>query len=414
MNKAPHSSAAAHEAGREPLSFVRLALLAGLAALGSLATNIILPAFPQIGSDLGVTERDLGLTLSSFFLAFAVGQLFVGPVSDRFGRKWPVLVGVAAFVVGSLICAFAPNLEIMIAGRTLQALGACAASVLSRAIARDLYEGETLARVLAIVMVAMAASPGFSPFIGSVLNQTFGWQMIFAVVAAFALVLGWRYVVSIGETRPARSTWPAEQSSALKAYARLAGDARFIFPALSVSLIIGSLYTFFAAAPATLIGALGMTGFQLSLYFAATVIIVFTAGFLAPHLARQFEASRAAMFGALTALTGTLVMLAFSLDPSIWTLTLGLGLFLFGMGIINPLGTAITLQPFGAEAGLASALLGFLQMGCAAIGATLASVIALQPTVSLALVMSAGAILGMVAFLPAIAKDSTKKRDGGE
>nr|WP_308645888.1 MFS transporter [Ottowia beijingensis] len=143
------------------LSPEQLFLLAGLAALGALATNIILPAFPDMAADLGTSVLDLSATLSSFFVAFAVGQLFVGPLSDRFGRKWLVLSGLAIFVAGSAICALATTLPQLIGGRVVQALGVCATSVLSRAIARDLFDGEALARTLALIMVAMAAAPGF-------------------------------------------------------------------------------------------------------------------------------------------------------------------------------------------------------------------------------------------------------------
>lgn len=401
MTKASHSGTASGQAFPEPVSITRLALLAGLAALGSLATNIILPAFPQMGADLGVTERELGLTLSSFFVAFAVGQLFVGPVSDRYGRKLPVLFGIAGFAAGSLLCATASSLEIMIAGRIIQALGACATSVLSRAIARDLYDGETLARVLALVMVAMAAAPGFSPFIGSILNQAFGWPVIFAAIAIISGLLGWQYASTIGETRPNSASEPSPLSRIVVSYSHLACDARFMFPALSVSLIIGCLYTFFATAPAVLISVLGLTGFQLSLYFAATVIIVFSAGFLAPRLARRYGPRAAAMAGAVIASIGALFMLAVSASPDLWSLTTGLCIFLFGMGLINPLGTAITLQPFASQAGLASALLGFFQMGCAAIGATLASLIPFPPAVSLALIMCAGTLSAAILFVPA-------------
>ena len=106
--------------------------------------------------------------MSSFFVAFALGQLVVGPLSDRFGRKWLVLGGLAVFAAGSVVCAFADTLSFLVLGRVIQALGACAASVLSRAIARDLFDGEALARALALTMIAGAAAPGFSPLLGSV------------------------------------------------------------------------------------------------------------------------------------------------------------------------------------------------------------------------------------------------------
>ena len=159
-----------------------LLLLAGLAALGSLATNIILPAFPDMAADLGVSVKDLSATLASFFVAFAIGQLFVGPLSDRFGRKWPVLLGLVVFVAGSAACAFANSLPQLIIGRIVQALGVCATSVLSRAIARDLYQGEALARALSLIMVAMAAAPGFSPLLGGALSSWLGWRSTFGVL----------------------------------------------------------------------------------------------------------------------------------------------------------------------------------------------------------------------------------------
>ncbi|WP_149357389.1 MFS transporter, partial [Comamonas testosteroni] len=153
------------------LSGELLLMLAGLAALGSLATNIILPAFPSMGAELGTSVKGLSATLSTFFVAFALGQLFVGPLSDRFGRTPLVVSGLCVFVVGSAVCAFATNLPQLIVGRVIQALGVCATSVLSRAIARDLFEGDALARALSLVMVAMAAAPGFSPLLGGIFNS---------------------------------------------------------------------------------------------------------------------------------------------------------------------------------------------------------------------------------------------------
>lgn len=162
-----------------PLTGGLLGLLAGLAAIGTLATTIVLPSFSTMAADIGVSVRDLAWLLSSFFAAFAIGQLVVGPLSDRIGRRPLVLAGLAVFFAGSLMCSVADNLETLIIGRIIQALGVCAASVLSRAIARDLFDGEVLAKALALIMVAMAAAPGFSPLLGSLLEQTLGWRQTF-------------------------------------------------------------------------------------------------------------------------------------------------------------------------------------------------------------------------------------------
>ncbi|MFA6264893.1 MAG: multidrug effflux MFS transporter [Pseudolabrys sp.] len=389
-----------------------LFLLAGLSALGALATNIILPAFPRIGASLGASSQELGLTLSSFFVAFAFGQLLVGPFSDRFGRKWLVLGGLAVFVAGSVLCAVADTLSFLILGRVIQALGACAASVLSRAIARDLFDGEALARGLALTMIAGAAAPGFSPLLGSVLDGLFGWRITFLIVAAFGVAVALHYSMRVGETHPADRRASLGASAVASAYGRLTVDPRFLLPAISVSLVIGGLYTFFAAAPAILMSELGLTAFQLGMSFATTVLIVFAAGFLAPHLAHRWGQRIIGLIGLFIALAGSLSMFAFADTPTYTRFTIAIALYLLGMGLINPLGTAIALHPFGRQAGLASALLGFLQMGCAAIGASLASILPLQPFASLAVILTTSSALALLVFLP-VALRQPKAEMGG-
>lgn len=180
----------------------RLAMLAGFAALGALATNIMLPAFPAMARDLSVGQPALAWTLSAFFVTFAFGQLVVGPVTDAIGRSRPVFIGLALFVLGSAIGAIAATLTAVVVGRVIQALGACTTAVLARAIARDLYHGPALTRALALIMIAMAAAPGFSPALGTVVTLAFGWRATFAIVLVAAVVLALAYRMSAGETLP--------------------------------------------------------------------------------------------------------------------------------------------------------------------------------------------------------------------
>lgn len=396
----PEPAVATTTSSERPISKLVLFLLAGLAALGALATNIILPAFPMIGAELAISAPKLGLLLSGFFVAFALGQLVVGPLSDRFGRAPLVLGGLAVFAAGSVVCAVADALPLLLFGRIVQALGACAASVLSRAIARDLFDGEALGRALALTMIAGAAAPGFSPLPGSVLAGIFGWRTTFVIVALFGVALASLYLARIGETHHAERRTALTPSAVASAYGRLAADPRFLLPALAVSLVIGGLYSVFAAAPGVLMNQLGLTPSQLGLSFAGTVLIVFAAGFLAPRLARRWGPRAVGTAGLVVALAGGGAMFGFAALPTFTTYTMAIALYLFGMGLINPLGTAIALQPFGQRAGLASALLGFLQMSCAAIGAFVASALPFQPSISLALVLTTGSAFALLAFLP--------------
>lgn len=249
-------------------------------------------------------------------------------------------------------------------------------------------------------MIAGAAAPGFSPLLGSILSDLFGWRASFSVVAFFGVALALYYAGRIGETHPIERRTPLALAAAASAYGALAADARFLLPALAVSLVIGGLYSFFAAAPGVLMNELGLTAFQLGLSFAATVLIVFLAGFLAPRLARHRGERAVGMLGLVIALAGGVAMFAFAAAPTFTSFTMAIALYLFGMGLINPLGTAIALHPFGRQAGLASALLGFLQMSCAAIGASFASALPFSPPVSLAVVLTTASALAVLAFLP--------------
>ncbi|VXC70848.1 MFS transporter, DHA1 family, bicyclomycin/chloramphenicol resistance protein [Pseudomonas sp. 8Z] len=350
-----------------------VALLAALAAIGALSTNIILPSFPAIAAGLGASDTQLSLTLSVFFIVFAAGQLVVGPISDRFGRRKLVIGGLLIFAAGGVVCAQAAVPADLIIGRGIQAAGVCAAAVLARAIARDLYEGETLARVLAMVIVAMAAAPGFSPLLGGMTERIIGWRMTFLAVSACGVVLAIWYAFRLRETYVASQRVSLAVRPILRTYCSLLIDPRFLRPVVAVMCLTGGLYGFFAAAPSVLMGAIKLSALEMGLFFAATVPVVFATGLAAPWLSHRWGAPRIIQVGIVFALVGGgMIWLASVQYPSsLAAFTFGLCVFLMGMGVANPLSTALALSPFGAHAGAASAMLGFMQMSGAALGAML-------------------------------------------
>ena len=374
-----------------------LMLLAGLAALGALATNIILPTFPRMAIDMGVAVKDLGATLSSFFIAFALGQLFIGPISDRFGRKWLVLGGLITFSAGSAICIVATTLPQLIIGRIIQAIGVCATSVLSRAVARDLFDGEKLARALSLIMIAIAAASGFSPLLGEAFNSLLGWRATFGVVGILAIALAVHYMARLGETHRTDNRSALSVPLVLTGYKQLLLDRRFIAPALSVGLVVGALYTFFAMAPAILMTGFGLSALGLSVLFASTVFVVFAAGLLAPRLARRWGQVRVARAGIVIALVGSIALLVG--NENFHFFCVFLTVFLLGMGLVNPLGTAIALHPFGKQAGAASALLGFLQMGCAAGAIMIGGALSASAYTAMGLILTISLAVSFLTFL---------------
>src|SRR5229473_1509200 len=379
-------------------TFAQIAVLAALSATGTLATNILLPSLPQMAASLKVSTAAVTSAITVFLAVFALGQLVVGPISDRYGRRWPVLTGFAVFFAGSIWCGLADDLPSLLAGRVVQAAGACATSVLSRAIARDLFSGAALGRAMALIMIAMAAAPGFSPLLGGALDHAFGWRSEFVFVGVFAAVGAIAYGTVLGETH--RSTRiPLNPLAIAKNYLGLIADRRFLIPAATVSLIMGGLFSMFSAAPRVLIEGLHFTPIQLGLFFAGTVMIVFAAGMLATKLAPRFGLDRSIRGGLVAAATGSIAVLLVSVfHPTFLPFLAAMCVFLLGMGIVNPLGTAQALSPFGEKAGAASALLGFWQMMSAAIAVWLAASVSHQAMIALGIVLTAASMAALLLY----------------
>jgi DHA1 family bicyclomycin/chloramphenicol resistance-like MFS transporter len=375
---------------------LQIAVLAALASIGTLATNILLPSLPQMAASLKVSTAAVTASITVFLAVFAIGQLLVGPISDRYGRRAPVLAGFVVFIAGSVWCGLATDLPGLLIGRVIQAAGACSTSVLSRAIARDLFSGAALGRAMALIMIAMAAAPGFSPLLGGALDHAFGWRSEFVFVGAFALVSAAAFAMVLGETH--RSTRIALNPLAIaRTYFALAADRRFLVPAATVSLIMGGLFSMFSAAPRVLIEGLHFTPIALGWFFAGTVLIVFGAGMLATRLGPRFGLDRAVRSGLLLAAAGSVAILLVAMFDHRFLPFLGaMSLFLLGMGIVNPLGTAQALSPFGDKAGAASALLGFWQMTGAALGVWLAATITRDAMIALGIVLTVASLLALV------------------
>jgi DHA1 family bicyclomycin/chloramphenicol resistance-like MFS transporter len=228
-------------------------LLGLLTALGPLAIDMYLPSLPAIGKDIGASASQTQSTVAAFLAGMAIGQFFYGPASDRFGRRAPILLGIVIYTLASAACAMAQTPEQLILGRFVQALGACAGAVVSRAVVRDQFSHTETARMLSLLMLIMGLAPILAPLGGGLLLNFGGWRLIFWFMAAFGVAMGVATALRLKESRSEETSAQARSENPLKAYLALLGQRRLVGYALAGALNGATLFTYVAGSPELLI-----------------------------------------------------------------------------------------------------------------------------------------------------------------
>ena len=232
----------------------RIVLLAAMTAFPPMAIDQYLPALPAIGRDLGASPGAVQATLSAFFIGFSAGQLICGPLSDRFGRRLPLVAGIVLFIAASIACAVSPSVGVLTASRLIQGLGAAAGSVIGRAMVRDLYEGAEAARILSLMMLVMSVAPLAAPVLGGYLTVAFGWASNFWALALFGLLCLAGLLLGLPESLPPERRHPASLGKVLANYASLLATRRFVSYALSSGLAFSGYFAYVAGSPFVFIG----------------------------------------------------------------------------------------------------------------------------------------------------------------
>ncbi|MCM0613689.1 Bcr/CflA family multidrug efflux MFS transporter [Marinobacter sediminum] len=343
-------------------------LLAAAVALGPLATDMYLPALPQIGSDFGTGTDQVQLTLSLYMVGFAIAQLICGPLADRFGRKPIMIGGFVLFAIASIGCALATNIETLILCRFLQALGGSAGPVLGRAAIRDIYTPQEAAKILAILASIMALAPAIAPTIGGFLVAGLGWSSIFLALGGYALVMAVVVALGIPEPMHPEHRQPLKLCSLLRNYRSIAGDVSFLGYTLTNALIFSGLFAFLSGSSFVLIDFLGVAPEHFGLFFACMVAGFVAGNLSAVRLGRKLLPDQILVRGLVTAVAGGSLMAGLALSEvyNVWAVILPQTLFMVGTGMVLPQTMAGAMANFPRMAGSASALYGFVQMGVAA------------------------------------------------
>ena len=337
-------------------------LLGCLSGLGVLSNNIILPSFESISKFFEIPTSQLSWMLNSFFITFAFIQLLIGPISDKYGRKYLLVAGLLIFAMGSFLCSISQSYNILIAGRIIQAIGAAIPFVLAKAVARDLYDAEALIKALSAIMIVTAAAPGFSPLLGAYIESISSWRGIFNTLTIISSLLFVLMLLSFKETK--KFTKRNSQKDFIHIYIDLIKDKYFLLPSLSLAFLMGSLYVLFVTSPLILEHEFSLTHLELGLFFAKTVFIVFISGFLSPKIAHEIGMNKTIYLGfSLTILGGITLLVLFNFNLlNLTVYYFPISLFLFGFGLVNSVATAKLLHKFKEISATASSLLGFLQM----------------------------------------------------
>jgi DHA1 family bicyclomycin/chloramphenicol resistance-like MFS transporter len=348
----------------------RVALVVGpLAALGPFAIDMYLPALPLVASDLGASVQATQATLTGYFVAFGLCQLVYGPLSDRWGRKPPLYVGIAIFLAGTVAAILAQSIAGLVAARFVQGLGAAAVMVIPRAIVRDLHTGPEATRLMALVMLVISVAPMTAPLIGSLVMPVGGWRAIFGLLAVLAVACLALTAFVLEETLPPAARVAAGPASLWRGVRRLLGDGRFMGLTLVAGFSISSFFIFVASAAFVYTRQYGLSPTGFSLAFAVNAIGFFAASQFAASLGERYGMTwvillAVAGFAALSALLFALVLAGFG---ALWLLIALLFAANACLGLVMPTTMVMALDPHPDIAGLASSLGGTLQMTTGAV-----------------------------------------------
>lgn len=346
-------------------------ILGALSAFAPLATDMYLPAMPLLEHVFATDTARVQLTLASFFIGFALGQAFYGPLADRHGRKPSLYLGLVLYTGASIGCVFAPSIGVLAALRFVQAIGACAGGVVARAVVSDLFTAQDAARLYAAMMVVMGIAPIVAPLIGSYLLLWAGWQAIFWVLGLFGLLCLLATALRLPETHRADPARKVTLSRVLANYAALLTDRGFLGYALSGAMSMAGMFAYIAGSPFVFIGVYGLAPDHYAWLFGSNALGIVLASRLNHRLLHRLGADQLLLTASIVQGVFGALLLGAAITGIGGFLGLAVPLFLYvaGIGVIMPNSVALAMAPHRHQAGTASALIGVLQFSLAAIAA---------------------------------------------
>lgn len=390
-------------------SLLLILVLGTLNALTPFTIDLYLPAFPEIAADLGVAVSRMSLTVSVYFIGFALGQILYGPLLDRFGRQRPIYAGLAVYILATVGCLTARSFEALLLFRFISALGGSAASVGAMTMVRDYFPAKDASRIFSMLMLVLSASPLLAPSIGSLIVAYLGWRPLFVTLAGLAvidLVLARFALPRAYEPDPSISLQPGP---ILRTFRDVIAERQFLVYTMAGSLSFAGLFVFVSGSPAVF-----MEGFGVSARGFGAIFAVLAGGMIGGgqlnHLLVRYRTSRdvfrVALFVQIA--TATLFLVGvFTIGLGVWATVAVLFVFLLCAGVTYPNAAALAIEPFSRNIGSASSLLGFLQLGVGSVAAAIVGLLDVKGALPMACVMATcSAAGGGVLWLASMRFDS--------
>jgi DHA1 family bicyclomycin/chloramphenicol resistance-like MFS transporter len=381
--------------------FFTILILGLLTAIGPFSIDMYLPGFPDIARDLHSTVAHVSLSLSSFFIGIAIGQLLYGPLLDRFGRKRPLYIGMVVYLLASVGCSLCRTADSLIAIRFLQALGGCVGMVAGRAMVRDLFPVEENAKIFSLLMLVVAVSPIIAPTLGGYVAAAFGWQWIFIILASIAAFTLATVYFALPESKVPDTSISLLPKHIIKSFAQIAKVPQFFTYAFTGSIAAAGLYAYIAGSPHVFMEIYKVSEKQYGWIFATIAAGLIGASQVNTVMLKRFTSEqiiRIALF--CQTITGMLLFFGnfYHLLGLFSTIALIL-VFLSCQGFTFPNSSALSMAPFEKNAGSASALMGAIQLGIGALTSGLVSVLQNNNALAMSGVMACCALLSFIVLL---------------
>jgi DHA1 family bicyclomycin/chloramphenicol resistance-like MFS transporter len=378
----------------------RLVLILGaISAFGPVSMDTYLPGLPELSRDLGVSASAAQLALTACLVGLAGGQLIAGPLSDAFGRRRPLLIGLAAFTAASLLCAAAPDVWSLTAARLIQGAAGAAGIVIARAVARDVYSGTPLARFFSLLLIVNGLAPILAPVVGAQLLHVTDWRGVFVVLAGFGAILFVAVAVGLHETLAPERRQGGGMRSTLATFRRLLAERRFRGYVLSCGLVFAAMFAYIAGSPFVLQDIYDVSEQAFSAVFGVNAAGILALGALGARLVERVGPTRLFVAGLGQQAVGAAgLLVAVLADAGLAAVLVALFLVVSSIGLVLPNASALALADHPRTAGSASALLGLCQFLFGAIAAPLVGVGGTDTAVPMAVVIVACALAAAVSY----------------